>query len=727
MPPFIQLRQPPNDDWVVFDLAVASVVSIRQPPDFDWVQYIIGGGGGAGGKFVREFLTIATMVADATLIAGDVCTCTDTEPNRWFSIRATADPLIRNVVLDVAGGVGLQAHQVPSAQNAIWIGPPRGGGVDDAQDINPALAYAQAQAIGSVWALPSVNWTIKAEVLCQSGVALNFNSTDVIDIELPGGVPFQPQPAGFLMLETLPPGALAHTLLAIDPPTNAWCAYEGGTTVLVVSVTVPSPIAVGDEVEIAVQNGAGNTRTVCTHEVIAITPSGGNFLLTLDPPIPWPVPKDVVSTIQVMVRPKNILLDGHNAIVTGTANRCFHAAYAVDCKVQNFQARDFLPIANFANWDFGSFRCEFDNLHAFASVPVVAGGISLERNNLCRIVDCSVQGPWIFGFQLCAYNSELIRPIVAGCDLSLDIYDSWHVLVADLVATRSGITGHITVGVQAPGNINRDLEFRRSTLLLPLPGPPVVSLQNNAVEGCYFSGRHNWDACSAAADNSGGTTLVSTGNQVTAEEINLDGTRTTATAGGLYVNGGSLIVEKFVSVQVSQAIRATGGALVHTGETRIDITNALQPPPLAAFKWGAVIDGGARWTFDHLVAPSGANLNTTTIVMYSFGEFGDAEFSGAPGGSAVYAGTVRERGRLIVTGGQAMWNGTNHSRSTVQLNGATPVPVPFADITANDSVKLTPVTYVNPGRFPTYTITPGTGFSVVGDLLDTSTYAFEIS
>jgi hypothetical protein len=42
MPPFISMRQPPNDDWVVFDLAVVQTVAVRQPPDFQWVNITIG-------------------------------------------------------------------------------------------------------------------------------------------------------------------------------------------------------------------------------------------------------------------------------------------------------------------------------------------------------------------------------------------------------------------------------------------------------------------------------------------------------------------------------------------------------------------------------------------------------------------------------------------------------------------------------------------------------------
>lgn len=64
------------------------------------------------------------------------------------------------------------------------------------------------------------------------------------------------------------------------------------------------------------------------------------------------------------------------------------------------------------------------------------------------------------------------------------------------------------------------------------------------------------------------------------------------------------------------------------------------------------------------------------------------------------------------------------SGGTVTLNGATPVAVANARVTANSIIIFTLKTAAGTvGAYPAIaTITPGTGFTVVGTALDTSTY-----
>ena len=75
------------------------------------------------------------------------------------------------------------------------------------------------------------------------------------------------------------------------------------------------------------------------------------------------------------------------------------------------------------------------------------------------------------------------------------------------------------------------------------------------------------------------------------------------------------------------------------------------------------------------------------------------------------------------------------SRGIVTLNGATPVAVPFRAIVAEDGsrhlggnkVILTLRTAAGtPGLPPLATVTGGTGFSVTGIALDTSTYDYAV-
>src|SRR4030067_2567148 len=80
MPPNIFIRQPPDNAWILFDLATISTVAIRQPPNNQWVNFTIGSptgwmagptaayqlfistGVGAGSWTVNPLLSVATNV-----------------------------------------------------------------------------------------------------------------------------------------------------------------------------------------------------------------------------------------------------------------------------------------------------------------------------------------------------------------------------------------------------------------------------------------------------------------------------------------------------------------------------------------------------------------------------------------------------------------------------------------------------------------------------------------
>lgn len=66
---------------------------------------------------------------------------------------------------------------------------------------------------------------------------------------------------------------------------------------------------------------------------------------------------------------------------------------------------------------------------------------------------------------------------------------------------------------------------------------------------------------------------------------------------------------------------------------------------------------------------------------------------------------------------------------TVTLNGATPVPVVDARVTANSIIVftvITPAGTISPNAPNVLTKTPGTGFTVGGTALDTGLYAYAI-
>jgi len=68
-----------------------------------------------------------------------------------------------------------------------------------------------------------------------------------------------------------------------------------------------------------------------------------------------------------------------------------------------------------------------------------------------------------------------------------------------------------------------------------------------------------------------------------------------------------------------------------------------------------------------------------------------------------------------------------NASGTVVLNGATPVSVSFATITAGSVVVMSRTTSGGtPGINPLVTITAGVGFDVTGIAADTSTYTYAV-
>jgi len=86
-------------------------------------------------------------------------------------------------------------------------------------------------------------------------------------------------------------------------------------------------------------------------------------------------------------------------------------------------------------------------------------------------------------------------------------------------------------------------------------------------------------------------------------------------------------------------------------------------------------------------------------------------------------------GRIPIDNGGPEFTNLREAAGTVTLNGATPVTVTNANITTGSVIIFTLKTVggtVSPNAPNVLTITPGTGFTVGGTALDTSTYNFVI-
>lgn len=86
-------------------------------------------------------------------------------------------------------------------------------------------------------------------------------------------------------------------------------------------------------------------------------------------------------------------------------------------------------------------------------------------------------------------------------------------------------------------------------------------------------------------------------------------------------------------------------------------------------------------------------------------------------------------GRLPIDNGGPQFTNIRQSAGTVTLNGATPVVVVNANVTAGSIIMLTLKTVggtVSPNAPNVLTITPGTGFTVGGTASDTSIYNYVV-
>ncbi len=86
-------------------------------------------------------------------------------------------------------------------------------------------------------------------------------------------------------------------------------------------------------------------------------------------------------------------------------------------------------------------------------------------------------------------------------------------------------------------------------------------------------------------------------------------------------------------------------------------------------------------------------------------------------------------GRIPIDNGSPIFTVLPQAAGTVTLNGATPVTVTNASVTAGSIIVFTLKTVggtVSPNAPNVLTITPGTGFTVGGTALDTSVYNYVI-
>lgn len=91
--------------------------------------------------------------------------------------------------------------------------------------------------------------------------------------------------------------------------------------------------------------------------------------------------------------------------------------------------------------------------------------------------------------------------------------------------------------------------------------------------------------------------------------------------------------------------------------------------------------------------------------------------------------TAAKPGGINIDNGSPDFSFMQVGGGTVVLNGATPVVVADARVTANSIIVFTLKTVggtVGPTAPNILTITPGTGFTVAGVALDTSTYNWAI-
>jgi len=448
----------------------------------------------------------------------------------------------------------------------------------------------------------------------------------------------------------------------------------------------------------------------------------GPYTLTLDRPIAAPFTiGDPISILTT--RPSNILIEGNGATISGTGDRVVQIVTGYRCEVNGLNYDDtngMMGDVLFA-YDIGGVECLFRRCSVVAPTSTsISYGFALEANERSGIEDCSVLqdigigcglidciGCWMtnntsslpqtgaVGYSFCfgtgaslgCFDCYMSNCRASGGKYGLVFGASTRCLVSNCAFNDTLTNGILLNGsgnIVNPRFVNVTAVRCAGVALAVGAGNPGVYLNN-----CDFS--------------AAGAGVITCASDLTIDGLVAVGL--TATMNALVFTGASFHV-KLHNLQLTHS--GTVNAINFQGSGRLEIDSAWISMGVNSFALYAPSGGGS--IIARNVITAGSAVGTT--------------------GASITNATLRHKHCNFTSCGTAITLGANgySSKGTLTLTGAVAVVVPWTALTAQDTVSLTLVTRAGTyGGAPDLALTPTTGFSVTGQALDTSVYAYEIT
>lgn len=495
-------------------------------------------------------------------------------------------------------------------------------------------------------------------------------------------------------------------------PANSISTTLAANTILgSFTVSTTAALNVGDYFYISNDNA---TNVFQQFKVLKVSGSGP-YTITTDVPVMY---ADAFlasgSHVVTFVPSEDIVLNGNNAIITGTGNRCFEFTLSRNCKIRNFKITTASGVFTniICSFDVGAYNCEFENMNVSGGKAlagtVAQAAIALESNYGSRIINSraadSAVGFYVTDCRGCTIENPLAEYNTSNLSLTVDgtgVNGSRYCHVMGGTLSAGGYGAHVFA---SPYNTFVGTKFIGNTT----NGSYV---DNRTGSGYGVGGKVDFIGC-LYTSNKGSTGGAGSLSDVEYTDCNwvedgYGGASIYVAAGNATIDGGK------TSFSIDSANTGFGIYAITTGKVKVNNFRIDLPASPTNGMDGIICQSGS--------ANSRLELSNVTCTGGKFGLY-------------IYStsGTYRRGANVSFESATTpvTLNSNPASYGTVTLNGATGVDITFADAKTEDLDKfvLTRKTAGGtPGAPPLVAVTVGSKFTVTGIALDTSVYYWSLS
>jgi hypothetical protein len=459
--------------------------------------------------------------------------------------------------------------------------------------------------------------------------------------------------------------------------------------------------AVGIWIEIISTTGTANVAEIAQVRAAA---GAGPYTVTLDRPVQRAQMFPSTSQVVQVSPPLDIRLFFNRMLVSGTGDRAIEFGQAQRCIVDGLRVdQTYGQFTSFVcSFDIGSSDCVWRDLDIDGGL---ASGPALECAYRCVMDNVRVQNTAVGDVD----QAGIILNECVDCDV-LAFTDECGNGVLCTVAGTGDIVG--TKRTRVRGSFNSSNYYG-------------ALVQTQDVD--FLTADFSYNA-------SGGVNYSSVGSSIVGGPTRFLGCRSYGNTGPAITTQSDIVIQEWNSLNDSAGIQWNGGKLdVRGGDFGLNADTAAYTAVTLAVSGGVARFNGTRFP---MISTPGHNEIVFSDVSTGGGislRLVDVQINGSTYGIAWGLGggttsTSRIGSNVILTGTTIPYydGGGNHNnrKQTVVANGTTGVPVVWPDIIAEDVVLFTEQTPGGTPGHPTYTITPGTGFTLVSTAADTSTYEY---